>query len=52
LISNNLKFIKVPAKGFKADKNHISGEGWHLLLNDGWELVPNEQNYFIRKLMP
>jgi len=37
---------------FKADKNHISGEGWHLILNNDWELVPVEQNYFVRKLMP
>jgi hypothetical protein len=52
LISGNLKFIRVPAKGFRAEKNHISGEGWHLILNNDWELVPVEQNYFVRKLMP
>jgi len=52
LISGNLKFIRVPAKGFRAEKNHISGEGWHLVLNNDWELVPVEQNYFVRKLMP
>jgi hypothetical protein len=52
LISANLKFLRVPAKGFRAEKNHISGEGWHLVLNNDWELVPVEQNYFVRKLMP
>jgi hypothetical protein len=52
LVSNNLKFIRITAKAFKADKNHVSGEGWHLLLNSNWELVPVEQNYFVRKLMP
>ncbi len=52
LVSTNLKFIRIPAKGFKADKNHISGDGWHLILNDNWELVHVEQNYFVRKLMP
>jgi hypothetical protein len=52
LVSNNLKFIRITAKAFKADKNHISGEGWHLILNDDWELVPVDQNYFVRKLMP
>jgi len=52
LVSNNLKFIRITAKAFKADKNHISGEGWHLILNNDWELVPVEQNYFVRKLMP
>jgi hypothetical protein len=52
LVSNNLKFIRITAKAFKADKNHISGEGWHLILNNDWELVPVDQNYFVRKLMP
>lgn len=51
LVSNNLKFIRITAKGFKAEKNHISGDGWHLILNDGWELVAVDQNYFVRKLM-
>jgi hypothetical protein len=52
LVSNNLKFIRITAKAFKAEKNHISGEGWHLILNNDWELVPVNQNYFVRKLMP
>lgn len=52
LVSNNLKFLRVTAKSFKTDKNHISGDGWHLILNNDWELIPVEQNYFVRKLMP
>jgi hypothetical protein len=52
LVSNNLKFLRITAKAFKADKNHISGEGWHLILNNDWELIPVDQNYFVRKLMP
>jgi hypothetical protein len=52
LVSNNLKFIRITAKGFKADKKHIYGEGWHLTLNDDWELNQVEQNYFVKKLMP
>lgn len=52
LISNSFKLIRITAKGFKIDKNHISGEGWHLILNSNWELVPVEQNYFVRKIMP
>jgi len=52
LVSNNLKFIRITAKAFKADKNHISCDSWHLILNDGWQLVPVDQNYFVRKLMP
>ena len=52
LVSNNLKFLRVTAKSFKADKNHISGDGWHIVLNNDWELIPADQNYFVRKLMP
>jgi hypothetical protein len=52
LVSNNYKFLRITAKGFKAEKNHISGEGWILILKDDWELVPVDQNYIIRKLMP
>jgi hypothetical protein len=52
LVSNNLRFIRITAKAFKANKNHISGEGWHLILNDDWELVPVDQNYYVRKLIP
>jgi hypothetical protein len=52
LVSNNLKFIRITAKSYKADKNHISGEGWHLILNDNWELTAVDQNYFVKKLIP
>lgn len=52
LVSNNFKYIRITAKGFKEEKNRISGEGWHLLLNNDWELVTVNQNYFVRKLMP
>ena len=52
LVSNNFKFLRITAKGFKEDKNHISGEGWLLILNNNWELVTVDQNYFVRKLMP
>jgi hypothetical protein len=52
LVSNNLRFLRITAKGFKADKSHISGEGWLLILNNDWELVLVDQNYFVRKLMP
>jgi hypothetical protein len=52
LVSNNFKFLRVTAKGFKASQNHISGEDWSLILNTDYELVAVNQNYFIRKLMP
>lgn len=52
LVSANLKFLRITAKSYASDKSHISGEGWHLILNNDWELVPVEQNYFVRKLVP
>lgn len=52
LLSNNLKYLRITARGFSTDKNKFEGEGWHLILNDDWELVPVGQNYFVRKLVP
>ena len=52
LVSNNFKSLRITAKGFKKDENHVEGEGWVLILNNNWELVIVNQNYFISKLMP
>lgn len=52
LVSNNYKYLRITAKGFKEDKNKVSGEGWNLLLNDGWELIEVDQNHFLRKISP
>lgn len=52
LVSNNFKYLRITARGYRADKNRISGEGWQLTLNSDWELVLVDQNYFVRKLMP
>ena len=50
LISNNFKFLRVPAKGYNVSKNHIEGDGWDLILNNGWEILSVDENYFLRKL--
>jgi hypothetical protein len=52
LVSNNLKYLRITSKGYKADKNRIEGEGWHLVLNSGWALVKVDENYLVRKLIP
>jgi hypothetical protein len=52
LVSNNFRYLRLTAKGFKEEKNRISGEGWQIILNNDWQLVTVDQNYFVRKLMP
>jgi hypothetical protein len=52
LVSNNYKYLRITAKGLKTDKNHINGEGWQIIMNDGWEIKESGPNYFIRKLIP
>lgn len=49
LVSNNYKYLRITARGLKEDRNHISGEGWNIILNDSWEIAKSEQSYFIRK---
>jgi len=29
------------------ERNHISGAGWHLVLNDGWHAVPADNGCYI-----
>ncbi|TFH36341.1 MAG: hypothetical protein E4G95_05865 [Bacteroidia bacterium] len=52
LVSPNLQFIRIPAKGFRNDRNHISGEGWELILSSSWQWEKIDENYFVRKLIP
>lgn len=49
LVSNNYKYIRITARGMKEDRNHIYGEGWQMILGDGWEVAKSEQSFFIRK---
>ncbi len=50
LLTNDLRTLRVSAKEFLAERNHISGEGWHLVLNDGWRAVPSANgSYTITK---
>ncbi|MCA1742013.1 MAG: hypothetical protein LC630_06050, partial [Bacteroidales bacterium] len=41
LLTNDLRLLRVSAKDIVVDKTHISGAGWHLVLNDGWHAVPS-----------
>jgi hypothetical protein len=51
LVSNNLKYLRITAKGLIEERNRIEGEGWHLILNNNWKIVQVDQNYFVRKEM-
>lgn len=52
LVSNNYKYLRITARGFKAERNHYYGDGWQLILNDGWETAPVDHHYIVRKLTP
>jgi hypothetical protein len=52
LVSNNLKYLRITAKGFRADKSRYEGEGWVLNLNSEWEMISVGQNYFVKKIVP
>lgn len=52
LVSASYRYLRITAKGYKAEKNRISGDGWNLILNEGWELVEVNENYFLRKDLP
>jgi hypothetical protein len=50
LLTNDLRMLRVSAKDFQAERNHISGAGWHLTLNEGWRAVPSgDGSYIISK---
>jgi hypothetical protein len=52
LVSRNYKYLRITAKGYKPEKNRISGDGWNLILNEGWELTEVQENFFLRKTIP
>ncbi len=52
LISGNYKQLRITAKGLKIDKNHVYGEGWHMILNESWTIEEIDENYFIRRIVP
>lgn len=52
LISYNLKTLRITAKNLKESKNHFYGDGWHLILNDYWEIARQNDNYIVRQTLP
>lgn len=50
LITNDLRSLRVSARDLLIERNHLTGDGWHLVLNDGWQAVPIENgSYTITK---
>jgi hypothetical protein len=37
LITNDLSTLRISARNVMTERNHISGDGWNLVLNDGWQ---------------
>ena len=37
LITNDLRSLRISARNLTEERSHISGEGWNLILNDGWQ---------------
>lgn len=52
LVSPNLRYIRVPARSVRIDRNHITGDGWHIYLSENWRMDEMDNNYYIRKLIP
>jgi len=46
LLANDLRTLRISARDIKIDRNHISGTGWHLILNDGWQAVTGEDGSY------
>lgn len=50
LLTNDLHTLRVSAKEIRLERNHISGDGWHLILNDGWHAEDGKNgSYAVRK---
>jgi hypothetical protein len=39
LLTNDLHILRLSARNIKQERNHLIGDGWHLVLNDGWQAV-------------
>lgn len=51
LISGSNKYIRMTARDISIARNRIEGNGWNLILNQGWELSKVDQNYILRNHM-
>ncbi|MGE5382216.1 MAG: hypothetical protein ACM3PX_02170 [Omnitrophica WOR_2 bacterium] len=48
LISNDWSYALVPATYIKVKENKIQSKSWELILNDHWEMIQKESNYYLK----
>ncbi len=51
LITNNFKFLRISALNLREKNGQIYGNGWHLILNDNWEIAGVDKNFYLRQRM-
>lgn len=47
LLTNDLHLLRLSARDITVERNHIYGDGWHMILNDGWQAVPEGNGNYI-----
>ena len=52
LISYDLKTLWISTDDVNTERNHLSGKGWQIILNDGWRLTKDGDNYSVFKPVP
>lgn len=52
LLTNDLRELRISAKDVVVERNHITGTGWQLTLNDGWQAVEEGENFTLHKQIP
>lgn len=48
MISNDWSYALVPATFIKVKENKIQSTSWELILNDHWEMIQKDSNYYIK----
>ena len=49
LVSKDWKLATIPAIDIKISENSVTGNGWTLKINDGWEIIKEQENYTVKK---
>ena len=53
LLTNDLHTLRLSAREVKIERNHITGQDWHLILSEGWHAENGDNgNYIVSKQLP